>query len=289
MGLVWMLAPSGLASAQCDTAAWGPLAVTPAVGAAGVTTDAWIMARYRSGYFGPEGPNEDPTELVTLQRCGACGASCVGAESVSGHVQVLGDDLFFVPDAPLEANTQYGGEVVGLESSINVRFCTGRASDTSPPSFGQSVRWSSEAVGASCELPDGGFRVGVFTQPATDDGPGGSLEYLLFLTRANDLEAPRLVDRVRNFAAGEITLRLFLDPALAGSHVCVRLGVVDGVGNVTMGQDEHCFDPVSKVAFQGCSVSAAGARGQQSHRAWAGVVLALALGGVLRLRRRRAA
>jgi hypothetical protein len=240
--------------AQCEEPAWGPLEVTPAVGAPGVTTDAWVMVRYREGYFGPEGPGEDPTTLVTLSRCGSCGDSCDAPEPVSGHVEVLGDDLFFVPDAPLDPRSQYEGEARGLESGLTMRFCTGSAADAAPPSFGsQSVTWSSEEVGPSCELPDGGFRVGIFTQSAADDGPGGSLEYLLFLTRADGLEAPVLVDRVRNFAAGEITLRLFLDGEQAASPVCVRLSVVDGVGNVTMSDDEVCFDPVSEITFQGCA------------------------------------
>jgi hypothetical protein len=247
--------PAMHAEAQCEEPAWGPMEVTPAVGAPGVTTDAWVMVRYRDGYFGPEGPGEDPSTLVTLNACGSCGASCDAPVPVSGSVQVFGDDLFFVPDGPLDPRTQYEGEARGLESGLTMRFCTGSAADAAPPSFGsQSVTWSSEEVGPSCELPDGGFRVGIFTQSAADDGPGGSLEYLLFLTRADGLEAPMLVDRVRNFAAGEITLRLFLDGEQAASPVCVRLAVVDGVGNVTMSEDEVCFDPVSKITFQGCNV-----------------------------------
>ncbi|MFO0713651.1 MAG: hypothetical protein U0353_27610 [Sandaracinus sp.] len=275
-----MLAASPV-RAQCEEPAWGPLEVTPALRAPAVTTDAWVLARFREGYFGPEGPGDDPATLVALHRCGVCGDPCDTGEPVPGHVQVLGDDLFFVPDAPLAPNAQYGGDVSGLETSLGIRFCTGSGPDTGPPTFGQAVRWSSEEVGESCELPDGGFRVGIFTQSASDDGPGGSLEYLLFLTRADGLEAPRLVDRVRNFAAGEITLRLFLDPQQAAHPVCVRLGVMDGVGNVTMGDSEQCFDPVTKVSFQGC---AAGARGGVG----SALVVALGLLGVLwRSRRSR--
>jgi hypothetical protein len=258
--LVALALASGVAArparAECEEPAWGPVEVTPAVGAPGVTTDAWVMVRYREGYFGPDGPGDVPEELLTLSRCGACGVPCDSPVPVPGRFQVLGDDLFFVPEEPLEPSTQYEGEARGLESGLSLRFCTGRSQDTAPPSLGsQSVTWSSEEVGPGCELPDGGFRVGIFTQAAADDGPGGSLEYLLFLTRADGLEAPVLVDRVRNFAAGEITLRLFLEGAQAGSPVCVRLAVVDGVGNVTMARDEVCFDPIAEITFQGCAVA----------------------------------
>lgn len=283
-GLVSLASPR-LVQAQCEEPPWGPLEVTPAVGAPGVTTDAWVMVRYREGYFGPEGPGEDPSTLVTLWRCGGCGAPCDAPEPVSGHAEVLGDDLFFVPDAPLEPRTQYEGEARGLESGLDLRFCTGSSADSGAPSFGsQSVTWSSEQVGPGCELPDGGFRVGIFTQSATDDGPGGSLEYLLYLTRAEGIDAPVLVDRVRNFAAGEITLRLFLDGERAASPVCVRLAVVDGVGNVTTSDAEVCFDPVSEITFQGCAARPGHARSSSA------VALVVALGVLLvarRVRRRR--
>jgi hypothetical protein len=242
------------ASAECEPDPFAPLEVTPAAGASGVTTDAWVMVRYGAGYFGPEGPGDDPASLVTLRRCGECDASCgPSSPTVPGHVEVLGDDLFFVPDAPLGERTRYAGEAVGLEGSLAFSFCTGDQADDGPPTFGQAVRHDSVEVPSSCELPDGGFRIGVYAEPATDDGPGGSLEYLLFLTRAEGLESPELVDRVRNFSAGEITMRLFLPRERAATPICLRMGVVDGVGNLTMAPDETCFDPVSQVSFQGCA------------------------------------
>lgn len=250
------LSPMTTVDAQCEDPPVGPVDVLPAVGAPGVTIDAWVRVRYVEGYFGPDGPGRDPASEITLLRCGACGASCDSGTPVSGHVEVYDDNLFFVPDAPLEPRTQYGGEARGPETSLTLGFCTGSSADASPPSFASEIRVSSEEVGPGCELPDGGFRVGVFAGAASDDGPGGSLEYLLFLTRADGLAAPLLVDRVRNFSAGEITLRLFLDGAQAASPVCVRLGVVDGVGNVTMSNVEECFDPVASVAFQGCTIDA---------------------------------
>ncbi len=281
LALAW---PARLA-AQCEEPALGPVDALPAVGAPGVTTDAWVRVRYTSGYFEPGGPGGDPASLFGLFRCGVCGDTCDSGDPVAGHVEVYGDDLFFVPAAPLDPRAQYGGEAAGLETSLSLRFCTGAGPDRSPPSFGQDLRVSSEEVGPGCELPDGGFRVGVFAGAATDDGPGGSLEYFLFLTRADGLTAPLLVDRVRNFSAGEITLRLFLDGSQAASPVCVRLGVVDGVGNVTMSDAEECFDPVMEVAFQGCSVS----RGRRSEMPTGAMlaVLGLSFGLARRARRRR--
>ncbi len=263
-----------------------PLEVTPSAGANGVTTDAWVMVRYSPGYFGPEGPGEDPRSLVRLVRCGECASDCgPSAEPVPGEIQVLGDDLYFVPDAPLGARTRYAGEATGLDGAIDFSFCTGNNVDDGPPAFGQSVRTDSVEVAASCELPDGGYRIGVYTQPAADDGPGGSLEYLLFLTRAERLEAPVLVDRVRNFSAGEITMRLFLDREQAATPVCLQLGVLDGVGNLTMAEEETCFDPVSKVTFQGCAAGPSSARGV----GWRSWLAAVGLGAVAlgRVRRRR--
>lgn len=276
---------STAARAQCPEPTLGPQDVLPAVGAPGVTTDAWLRARYSPGYFGPDGPGEDPASLVTLLRCGACGSSCEDGEPVSGSVEVFGDDLFFSPSAPLEARTQYGGVVRGVEATLSISFCTGTSVDTAAPVFGRDIRVSSEEVGPGCDLPEGGFRVGVFADAAMDDGPGGSLEYLLFLTRADGLSAPVLVDRVRHFSTEEITMRLFLDGAQAASPVCVRLGVVDGVGNVTMSEVEECFDPIAQIAFQGCAVDAPGRSGRAPLTT---LVVALGLACSIAARRRRA-
>ncbi len=280
-------------AAQCPAPPLAPVEVTPAVGAQGVTIDAWVMVRYGEGYFGPEGPGDDPETLVSLERCGECGSRCDVGVPVPGRVEVLGDDLFYVPDGPLGARTQYRGVANGFEGSLDFSFCTGDERDVGAPEFSQAVRFDPIESDDPCEVPGGGYRVGIYAPPANDDGPGGSLEYLLFLTRATGLDAPVLVDRVRNFSAGEITMYLFLDRERAASSVCVRLGVIDGVGNVTMGDEESCFDPVSRIAFQGCAVSGPGLRTLQAP-ARAGVprgflalaLLGLALAGTRRERRR---
>ncbi len=269
--------------ADCEPSSLGPIEVTPAAGARDVTLDAPVQARFTPGYFGDDGPHDDPETLLRVRECGACGGGCASATPVPGTIQVLGDDLFFLPAGDLAPNTQYQGSVSGRDGSIPFSFCTGSRYDYGPPSFSDEVRIGSEPVGPSCDLPDGGYRAGVFVQPASDDGPGGSIEYLLFLTRADGIDAPVLVDRVRNFASGEITLRLFIAPERTNSLACVRVAVIDGVGNVTMGAHEHCFDPISKLAFQGCSVGA----GLRARTPPGVTLLALALVASLALRRRR--
>lgn len=275
------------ALADCEPSSWAPLEVTPSVGAPNVTTDAFVQVHFTPGYFGPLGPGGEPTGMIHLNYCGACGMSCVPGTTtpVAGHAEVLGDELFFVPDLPLVAGGQYEGRVTGRDGSIAFRFCASRWSDSGPPRFDGVVRVTSEPVEPSCDLPDGGYRAGVFVRPATDDGPGGSIEYLLFLTRAEGLTAPVLVDRVRNFASDEITLRAFITEDQASSFVCVRAAVVDGVGHVAMDPEEHCFDPIAKLAFQGCSVSAPGGRGAPLTLLALSAALVLAL--VLRRRRAR--
>ena len=263
------------ASAQCEMVPQAPIAVTPATGAQEVTTDAWVMARFSPGYFGPTGPGDDPTQLIALEACGACGGPCtLGAGvPVAGEVQVLQDDLYFLPNQPLTSRTQYIGRVDGLEGSIPISFCTGFNADRSAPVITSTLDADSVSVGDSCELENGGFRIGVYMDVATDDGPSGSLEYLLFMTRGEGVTSPVLVDRVRNFSAGEITMRVFLARELAATPICLRAAVMDGVGRVTFQADDTCFDPVTKVTFQGCSVSQA----RSSHLIWLALSAALVI------------
>ena len=264
-----------MASAQCEMVPQAPTAVTPATGAQDVTTDAWVMARFSPGYFGPMGPGDDPTRLVVLESCGSCESSCTlgSGRPVAGEVQVLQDDLFFLPNQPLTSHTRYVGRVDGLEGSIPISFCTGFSPDAFSPFMTTRLDPDSVSVGESCELENGGYRIGVYMDPASDDGPSGSLEYMLFQTRGDGITAPVLVDRVRNFAVGEITMRIFLARERAATPICVIAAVMDGVGRLTFQDDETCFDPVTKVTFQGCSIS----RSQSTHVAWLAFSAALLL------------
>lgn len=236
-----------------------PVEVTPAAGAPNVTLDAYVRVRYAPGYFAPGGPGDDPARLLDLGLCpGGCGSLCTIDEAipVAGLIQVHGDDeLVFLPDEPLEPRAQYVALATGVDGELAAPFCTGSRFDSGAPTLGAIERQAPVRVGPSCGLPDGGYRVGVYFEPAIDDGPPGSIEYLLYLTRGVGVESPRLVARSRNYPAESITMSLLLEPELGTTLVCVQLVAVDGIGNVTVNEEQHCFDPITRTWFYGgCSV-----------------------------------
>ena len=248
---------------ECLDPPRAPIEVTPASGSGGVTLDAPVLVRYADGYFGPDGPGGRPASLLRVWRCeGGCGSVCSREEGlpVPGTVQRLGDTLAFLPEDALDPSSAYVGRAEGVDGSLDFAFCTSSRLDSGPPSFGDIDEASSAVVGATCDLPDGGFRIGVFFEPASDDGPPGSIEYRLYQTRGEEISAPVLVDRVRNFATDVITMSFLLPQDHAATPICVQVVAVDGVGNVTQGSAERCLDPVTRVAFEGlCSVSTPGA------------------------------
>jgi len=257
--------------------------VTPSDSAPAVTLDAPIYVEYSPGYFGPDGPGEDPTTLIQLEACGACGTECFPGAPVTGLVQVHGDRLYFLPDEPLREGTQYQGHAGGLEIELDFGFCTGRSFDRSPPRLSGELHSSSTRVDAQCDLPDGGYRLAVSFAPATDDGPPGSIEYLLYLSRGAEIEAPRVVARARNYASEEITLGVLITPEDAHTPICLTLAATDGVGNAVVSDEPQCFDPITRTVFSGaCTV----ARGASSGGAPA-VVLSMGVLGLLIARRRR--
>ena len=128
-------------------------------------------------------------------------------------------------------------------------------------------------AGVAC-LPEGGYRVQVYFPPASDDGPPGSIEYLLFQTHGRDIDAPVLVDRVRNFRTDRITMSFLLSNQAASVPICLQVVTVDGAGHATVPAGDRCFDPVGHITFQGCGV-AAGARGGGGPLALAVMIVAL--------------
>lgn len=284
----FFLATAGRARAQCDgDLVRGPLEVTPSVGAQGVTLDAPVIVRYSEGYFGREGPDDPPETLIRLGLCPAdtaCGIPCDldrDATPVPGTVQVVGDRLFFQPDDLLEERRAYVGTALGLDRPLDFRFCAGRRPDASPPTAPQFVEATPDITGESCALPEGGRRIGLRYRPSTDDGPGGSIEYLLYLTRGAGIDEPVLRDRVRNTSSDEALLRLLLTRAESAEPVCVRVFAIDGVGNLSDATPEECVDPLTSAAFQPlCS-----ARPSAPLAAWTALPLAaLALLAVRRYR-----
>ena len=289
-----VLAPrAARAQDECDddTLVRAPLEVTPSVGAQGVTIDAPVVVRYSRGYFGPDGPGgpggDPPETLIRVGVCPAdtrCSVPCdldAEATPVDGSVQVLGDRLFFLPDGGLADDRVYVGTATGLDRPLDFRFCSSDGVDRSPPSAPLFLDARPDESGTSCELPDGGRRIGLRYEPSSDDGPLGSIEYLLYLTRGPGIAAPELRDRVRNSSSEEALLRLLLTRDEAAEPVCVVVYAVDGVGNVSEATPEECVDPLTTAAFQPLCSARPGTRG-------AGVVglAALALAALV-LRRRR--
>lgn len=235
-----------------------PLEVLPGRGARDVTLDSPIIIRYSAGYFASGGFGAPPSELITVQRCPstsgrvACSDTCeTNGTPVSGRVQALGDRLYFQPIGGFAASAHYAGVARGVEGDLPFSFCTSSGTDTLPPILGGFVGAVPAEASSGCALPEGGRRVGLRWEAATDpDGSAGSIEYLLFLTRAEGIDAPELRDRLRNFAASEVTLTLLLDPREARDPVCVRLIAIDGLGHLSEPSDEVCVDPQTLAAFQ---------------------------------------
>jgi hypothetical protein len=256
-----------------------PLEATPAAGAPSVTRDTFVRVRYAPGYFEPGGPGERPSTLLHLGRCGPCGSLCSieDAEPVPGLIQVHGDDLVYLPDDLLEASSQYVALATGVDGTLEIPFCTNTRTDSAAPTLGAISRQTPVRVGPTCGLPDGGYRVGLYFEPATDDGPPGSIEYLLYLTRGVGVEEPRLVARSWNYPAETITMSLLLEPELGETPVCVQLVAVDGVGNATVNEEPHCFDPITRTWFYGgCTATPHAGRGSLTAIALVALAVTLA-------------
>lgn len=274
------------AGVPCDEPPFrGPLEVTPASGAGGVTIDAYVKVLYGEGTLGPE---LDPSSLIELRHCGDLGPlECeTSGERVPGRAQIVGDRwVFFVPDDELVANAQYGGIARGAEGDLPFSFRTGFVRDSRAPTFGNVDSPTTARVDSPCE-GGRGFRVDVRFDSATDDGPQGSIEYLLYLTRGATVEAPELRARVRSLATSETTMAFVLSDAEAVAPVCFVVHAVDGLGNVDSDGEPVCFEPVQGTYFEACSVSAPGSSGASGAKDAVGFASGVAV-VVLGVRRRR--
>ena len=266
---------SARAQLDCPSPGFGPLEVTPADGAPLVSRDAFVLVRYSDGYFAEDG--EVPVETIFLE-------TDLGVD-VPGEVQRVGDaQLFFVPDAPLAPSTNYFGIATGPDGDFEFGFRTGTTFDEAAPQIvegndDRSFEVRTGRIEPSCEAPDGGIRVGLSVTRASDDGPAGSVEYHLYLTRAPELTAPRLVARARNFTSAEtMTLAFVLPNTESGTSVCVSLVVTDGVGHDTRWDEPVCFDPTDESTFLGlCTQSVAPPARGVVPSALVGFVVCLAL------------
>lgn len=273
-----------------------PEEVTPADTARQVSLDAPVRVRYTPGYFGPEGPGDDPTTLITMVRCptDGCGIGCSFEETptreffVPGRVQVLGDNLFFFPDANWEPGQAYAGIARGRDSNLTFGFCAGTTTDATPPELGELDRVTSTPATPRCDAPEGGYRIAAFFAPADDRGaPPASIEYLLFQTRGAGIDEPVLRSTIRNFATETHTMAFVLPPGQAGEPICVRVAAVDGNGNIDWSDANSnidCVDPVQGNFFASlCTVSQAGAG--RAPLAGLGLFAAATLALVVRRRR----
>ena len=256
------------------------LEVTPTVGARGVTLDAPVVFLYAPGYF--EVPGDPPETLVSIESCGPVPCDLGAGVPVPGRVQVLGDRLFFLADGGLRPGTAYVGVARGADGEFDCTFTTGSATDELAPDAPQLV-FGGSVPASPCSLPEGGFRVDFTLPRLRDDGPQGSIEYLLFLTRGAGVTGPQLRVRVRNFQAEEIPLVMLLDNDEAAEPVCVRAVAIDGVGRVSPESSELCVDPVVTAAFQPLCAAHAGGRSRS------GLVGVAFLAAVWLARRRTAA
>lgn len=274
-------APTASAQDSCDPPLFaGPEEFTPASEGRGVTLGAPVKVRYTEAYF----RGVDPGEATALLRV----VEVDTGAAISGRVDLFGDDtLVFVADAPYRPMTRYRATAGarGGDTPRSFEFRTGADFDRVPPTLGGVGDVSSAEVPVSCDAPDGGYRIAVSFAPATDDGPAGDIEYLVYLTRGVNVDAPRLVARARNFPTDQIVTAFVLAPDEAVEPVCVSVVAVDGVGRVDSDAGPRCFEPITGNYFSPlCTVTAPGA---PSRAAWPfAAALVAALAGTCRRRRR---
>lgn len=282
-GLAVHSARSARAQEDCDPpGVRGPVEVTPGAGAAGVRLDDPLRMLFTSGYFAsPSAPlPDDAFEVLGPDE-----------QPVPGEVQLASDEvLFFLPTGGWQPDTLYSGTAFG-EVDLPFTFRTGTVVDDRAPTVNPLSALGSTRVDASCQLPEGGYRVDLEFSASFDDGAAGSIEYHLYLARAEGLEAPLRVARLRNFTSdrdARVPISFLLDERFTQAPICVQLMVTDGVGNVSSGSP-FCFDPVEGANFAGlCAVGPSRLEESRGRPVASAVLVVLAL-GIVRTRRRRAA
>jgi len=221
----------------------GPIEVTPAVRATGVTLGAPVKVRYTTGYFEDPSIDADPSTAISLMLASTL-------DPVPGEVDVIGDTLVFVPDFPLGARVTYVGSARSVDRTLEFQFTTGASFDVGPPDLVELTSMTSARVGETCEAPDGGYRIDVAFDPANDDGPPGDIEYFLYMSRGPEVESPVLVGRARNVAPTEVIMAFVVEPAQVVSPICVTVHALDGAGNVDDDTPPLCGDPIKGNFFE---------------------------------------
>lgn len=217
----------------------GPCAVTPLAGTPeSVTLDAPVRVRYTPGFFDMFA--ETSTAVEVFDEMG---------EPVTGSVQVATHDLLlFRPAGGWQPDTPYTGRVHGEGGEIPFAFTTGRQVDQRPPVMGPIL---SAEPAENSEVPDlgsGSVRIDLTFEGATDDGPQGSIEYQVYVTRGAGVAAPELRLRVRH-QASPLVAAIGLTAEETASTVCVAVVAIDGVGKTDV-SEEQCFDPLTGAFFE---------------------------------------
>ncbi len=234
---------------ECPSSELGPLDVTPAGRAEDVTLDAYVRVRYSEDYFlgVPDAASfvrlhedlDDEDAFVEL-----------GPE-VPGEGQVVGDDVYLIPDEPLEPNRQYAVVAESFEfEPLIIDFRTGDSVDRRAPTIGSVSSPTTESVDETCGR-GAGYRVDLVVRDVRDDGPASSVELLVYLARQEGLESPELVLRARGTGADELPLGFVLTDDRASDPACVVVHAVDGVGKIDDSMEPVCFEPIQGAFFEG--------------------------------------
>ena len=242
--------------------------VTPSDRAENVARNAPIIVRYQPG-----ADLDALTRSLQLQTDEVCGSALVcllhdarasggsAREPVQGTVQRIDSlTVSFVADKLLARNSTYYSAIArpGFDGAVRreLRFDTGRDEDMEAPMFtssNQAIALSIDVPPDECDAAQDSLRVTLSVPRAQDDGDEGSVEVLLFLSRAAGLAGPMLVDRARNPKAdaeeSDVRMGFLLTAAQAKERVCIELRAVDGVGKVSKGKPGLCFDPAGGSSF----------------------------------------
>ena len=200
-------------------------------------------------------------------------------EPIPGQAQVVGDEVFFLPDEPLDPRRRYAivAEDLDVVTPLMADFETGSSVDVGPPRLGSVGAPSTERVGETCGAGDG-YRVDLLVNGVFDDGPASSVELLVYLARQDDLEAPELVLRSRGTSNSEIPLGFVLTDDRSTKPACVVIHAVDGVGNVDDDMQPVCFEPIQGAFFNGLCAATGAPGSTKGGSVWL-VLLALGLVG----------
>lgn len=269
---------------ECPTGEVGPLDFTPASRAENVTLDAYVRVRYSPDYF-LDVPDAGTFVRLHEDLDDDDGFVELGPE-VPGEGQLVGDDVYFVPDELLEPDRQYAIVAESFElEPIVIDFRTGGSVDMRAPSIGSVGSPTTESVDETCGR-GAGYRVDLVVRDVRDDGPASSVELLVYLARQEGLEAPELVLRARGTGAAELPLGFVLTDERASDPACVVVHAVDGVGKVDDSMEPVCFEPIQGAFFEGLCAANRVAGAPSGGRTGSVALLALALLVVSRRRSR---